>query len=292
MTTNRLDYITAKVVVDKDNLEQMFAQYPTKRRVRSSQVKNLLNVLKSGKSFPVMYVNRASTVSDKNVILDGNHRLEALRQYFSLVPDAKVELRICIYDITDPEEEREKFRELNNIVKPNSDDAIQQYVESNYFLKKLLQKVKICSVYGSAKRPLKVRVLMTAYILGIKNKWSATSISGQDLVKHMENYGDSDIKVIQAFLAEYQEIYGMLEKDSIWLKTTVFTVMFRIWYQNRNLPVSGLKKKFRSLINHRYLLEYGKLGGREACHMAAERFIDVMNRSARKNVLVLENLEE
>lgn len=297
--TNRLDYVMKQVIATKDNIEQLFAQYPTKRKIRVTQVRNLVNSLKAGKSFPVMYVNRGSTLTTKNLMLDGNHRLDALREYFVMFPDASVQLNIGVYTIDDPDLEREKFLELNNVVSPTSDDIIQQYAEDNIFLMRLLKEIDIVSIYGGAKKPLKVRQLMAAYIAAkntnwtlrrngqMKPQWSPGMAGGKTIIAHMENMDKHDMNNIKQFLKEYQESFGNLTKDSLWIKGTAMNAMFRIWQVNKEdfTPVD-MRKRWQRLINHPDVIELAPQGGREASIRAGEKFVDVLNRGRGKDFLL------
>jgi len=288
MSINKLDFVTKNYIVTKEILEQNFAQYKTKRRVRTSQVKNLVKVLKNNGSFPTMYVNRGNNTKMK--FLDGNHRFEALLKFFELEPEAKVEIKVGIYDIDDPELERQKFLDLNNIVKPSTDDVIQQYKDDCIFLKKILKNIREISIYGSAGSPLKIRVLIAAYIQATKQSFSPGAINGQTMVKTMDSYTHQDFLNIKGFLKEYQEIFGALTKDSLWIKTTIFTVMFRLWFQNKSrMNHNQMQSKFRTLINNPYVIEHSRLGGRESCLMAADRFVDVMNRARGSGTFVVES---
>ena len=278
MERNRLDYDMKSIVVTYNNVEQLFAQYPTKRQIRTGQRKKLLNdVLNKGKTFPVMYVNKGSRLSNKYVVLDGNHRLEALRIYLEQNPEKKVEIQLGVYNIEDPELERQKFLELNNIVKPSSDDIIQQYIEDNEFLRELLQQVDV-SVYATSSRPLKVRNLMNAYIHAKAPKWNATILTGQDMIKIMENYGQEDIDVIKHFLVEYQDIFGVLTKDSLYANTTTLQIFFRIWYQNRDIEYKKLVKKFRKLMNEQILREASGKGGISQVMDYSDKFVKFLNK--------------
>ena len=284
---NRVDYVIKKTVVNKNNIERLFAQYPTKRQIRRSQQKKLLDALKTGKSFPVMYVNRGSPISNKLVVLDGNHRLEALREFFEEFPNKSVELQLGVYDIKDSESEKAKFLELNRIIRPSSDDIIQQYKDDLPFLKDLLDQVDVVSVYNS--KPLKVRNLMHAYVHAKKPKWQSEILKGEDLVKYMTAYNQTEIDEIKDFLKDYQNIFGVLTKDCMFVKTTILQVMFRIWYQNKDrVEKKKMEKKFRKLMTETIFIEASIKGGNTVVMEYGEKFIDFLNRGRNYN-FVLEN---
>ena len=286
MNRNKVDYVMKKYIVNKDNLDNIFAQYPTKRKIRKAQEKRLVEVLKKGKSFPVMYVNRGSRLTNKLLVLDGNHRVEALRQFFISHPNKSVELQVGVFDISDPELERKKFLELNTIVKPSSDDIIQQYKNDLPFLKDLLDQLDdLVGIYNS--RPLKVRNIIHSYIHAIKKDWNATIIDGKELVKHMESYGQGNIDEIKKFLEFYQDTFGVLTKDSKFVKTTVLQVLFRLWYQNKDrIDKTKMQNKLRKLMLETIFIEASQKGGNGAVMEYADKFIDFLNRGRNYNFVL------
>jgi hypothetical protein len=280
--TNTVDYVMKRVVLDKDKLNDMFSLYDTRRKIRRGQVRNLIGKLKGdpedGNSFPPIAVNE---LEGKYTILDGNHRHDALKEYFALNENRTVVIWMMVYNIDTAEKIREKFIELNSGVKPSSDDLLQQHSKSNPFLMKLL-RVNYISIYGGGKNPIKARVALTSYLNAIKPKFSITQHSSEDILRAIEDMQPSDINVIKNFLVDYEETFGVLSTGNTWLKTSIFQAMFRIWYQNLNVvPRDKMIFKFRQLINHQRVIELSKLGGREAQFMAVESIVEILNRTGK-----------
>lgn len=277
-----------KVVMTKEILDRDYELYSNKRQLRKGQVKKLLTLLENGSHFDTpMSVNR---VGNKNRILDGSHRFDAMRLFFATHPDHKVVVWVMVYRLTNAEDERQKFRELNSGVKPSSDDFLQQYAESKPFLKRILSDLPRVSVYGSSAKPLKLRVLLNGYINAKKDKFGPTNYSAFDMLEMVDRMDRRDFANIRGFLIDYEEMFGKLSKENPWIRTTLFDAIFRIWYWNKErVSREKLFAKMKLLINHHLMHTYGKIGGREGVYEATKAFLDLMNRSGRSLGLVVEN---
>lgn len=283
MTTNKLEYKVKKVVMTKTMFESMFAFQPDKRKIRTSQVRVLVNALEEGHTFPGIAVNDGNqNFPDKLVVIDGNHRDEALRKFFDKHPTARVEVLLFIYSLETEEEERELFRVLNNTVTPSSDDLIQQYKSENGFIKKILSDIPKTHVYGTKFSPIKVRPILVAYFDAVKPDWSASMISGMDLVWKADSEAVSNVRIIKEFLRDYQNWFGELSKDNIWMRTTAINVMFRLWYQNKTLmSMDEMQERMRKIINHETVIRGTAKGGRNATEEFADDILKVLNRQRK-----------
>ena len=278
---SKLNYVMNKVTVSKDNIDD-YEFYDNRRKIRITQVNALHDVLKKGDTFPPVAIN---IKDNKKFVLDGNHRFEAVKKYIG-VTDNKLEMWEIQFHITDPEEEKNTFVALNNIIKTTSDDLIYLYKDEPFILN-LMKTCPAVSIYGSEKKPVKVRPLINAYFLAIRKKHTTDTLTGFELINRIKE-GDADIKVIKAFLKDYEFIFGSLTtKCNIWLKTTLLNSMFRLWYMNRHVSQQEMTDRFRLLINHPHVLEFAKMGGREATFMCANKFVEIINaRRGKKFILV------
>jgi hypothetical protein len=252
-----------------------YAIYRNNRKIRKSQVNKLKSALLKGTSYPPIAVN----IKDgKKWLLDGNHRYVAIKELLMNNPNAEITIWEQTYNIKHPAEEIDKFIELNSGCNVTTDDFVQQYRDEVPFIKELLKHPQV-SVYGSTSRPFKARGLLASYFLCKEKMNYSYTLTVTKIIKSAGFGNSEDLRVIHAFIKEYQDIFGKMDLGSIWLKTTVFFSMFKIWYLNKErVRYDIMLKRFRRLINHQYILEYSKLGGRDACSMAIERFLEVLNR--------------
>ena len=284
MTTNKLKHVVKKILVTKNNIDELFAYQPSRRKIRATQVKVLVKALEDGNTFPILTVNRTNpNYPDKFVLIDGNHRQEALIDFLAKHPDRKVEILVSIYDLVDEEQERELFRVLNATVTPSSDDMLQQYKDEVEFISKILRDIECVSIYGSKTKPLKMRPLLVAYFDAIKSSWSPAIFGGMDLIHKMEGHPTSGVKLIKEFLRDYQNIFGELTKGSVWMRTTAINVMFRLWYQNKSrISFDEMQERMRKIINHNVVIRDTAIGGREATENFAMNITDVLNRQRKR----------
>jgi len=195
-----------------------------------------------------------------------------------------------VYTIPEGEEEREKFRDLNAGKSPSSDDILQQYSLTKPFLIDLINQVKLTAIYKTPKRPLKLGNLITAYLNAKKPKLAVQSFKPFELLNKIDKMGIEDLKIIKAFLRDYQSTFGVLNMSCDWIKSTIFASIFRLWYQNlNNIPQNVMLKKFRNLINHSKVKEYSRMGGRDPLMFAVRDFCEVLNnKGSKKYTFVIE----
>ncbi len=250
MTQNliKLGYTTKLVVVSKNNIDDLFSYQSSRRRIKNHHVTKLLKVLESGKGFPVLSV--AKKCDGKYPLLDGNHRNDAFREFLEKNPDYKIEVLLAIYPITGEDAMKDQFRGLNDSVNISSDDLIQMYNKTP-IISKLMTLPKV-AIYKTANRPMNIRTLLTAYFDAVKPTFTASSYTGMKLIMRAEQLNASiAFAEIKAFLAEYQEVFGDLDKGSIFLRTTAINGFFRIWYQNKEkIPFAQMMSRFRKMANN------------------------------------------
>lgn len=291
---NELPYEMVKLEVTKQSLAE-FSLYDNRRRIRPTQVRGLSTTLRMGRHFdaPIaVNMNQVFHDGDGMMILDGNHRYEALQEFFVTYPDRTVEVWAMVYDIDSPEAEKKKWVELNSGMKPSPEDLIQQYAKSNKFIKKFIAKIPQVCVYGNKIRsPLKFKVALVSVLNAIADKHHVQTFSALTIINQCEigQYDDDEINVCNAFLSDYESAFGKLTKKSMWTRSHIFAACMRIWFQNKTIPVDVMIDKFRKLINHPTTIEMSRMSGKETEHITAEKFCEIMNRSSRKYKVVAEH---
>lgn len=293
MNKIKLPFKTERIVLKKSDMSN-FERYDTKRQIRKGQVKDVLSSLKSGRCFSAISVNRKN---NKSYMLDGNHRFEAMLQYFEEFSDDEIEVELNIYNIEDDIEEREEFLRLNHIVKPSSDDILQQYSKDCKWFKNFLDNVNYVSVYGdSVTKPLKAKVLLSAYILAKDtNGWKPRVINPEYIVNMMNNFKKSDIDDINEFLDLYVNVFGVFQKNHASIRTTPLTILFRMWYQNKHkFSEQVIMRKFNDILTYidadgksTYMLS-SKAGGNWALEDFAPKFCDIANVGCSRKLFELE----
>jgi len=274
-----------KVILGKNNIKN-YKLYDNRRRIRPAQVSKLKNLLVKGEHFDTpLAVNMRDNVL---WILDGNHRYEALVKYFEENPQQQVTIWQMVYKLETKEDEKKKFLELNSGVKPTGEDFIQQYADDIPFLKNFLETSDKVSIYGTIRKPIKIRRLLHIYhyIKLKRNLYPAQS--ALDIINKAKDYTKVDAIIINAFLIDFEEAFGKIIKENKMIRHTIIASVFRLWYLNhKKINYEHMIKRMRRLMNHPYTQEYGRMGGREAIQIAAQKFKQVMDKGY-KNKLILE----
>lgn len=278
---NKISYVMKKLEVTSKNLDD-FKLFDNRRILRKVQVRKLVELLENGGHFETpLAVNQNK---GKYWILDGNHRHEAMKKFFIEHPNKQLDIWAMVYSIDDNETIRQKFRDLNAGLKPTSDDFLQQYANSHKILVSLIKSIPEVDVYATNnKRCLKLRLLLGSYFNATEKNFTADFVTPTELMHRVDQLTQSDVNTMIAFVREYQSIFGMLTKQSVWLKSTIFASIMRLWYVNKDkIPFTKMEIMFKKLIGHPNVLEYAKIGGRESTVAAAYRFAAILNERTSK----------
>jgi len=279
---NKLNYKTEHINITKDSIER-FQILGNRRKINKTVVNNLLRLLKDGDHFetPIM----CNRIGHQYRLLDGNHRLEALRLYFEHEPEGSVEILACVYHNLNPDMEKEMYNKWNKGKKQSLNDYLQQYKEEME-LWAILQREFPCNVtIYSPHKAIRFQTLLIGYNSGMADDFDGGRPMSPDKFKdwviNLEN--PSQIyKTMVEFMEDFQYCFGNVDKNS-YTKTAVFYSLFRIWLDNKPFfDRDVLRKRFRNkLFNHTDLLSV-KGGGTGATIEIHERFIDILNKGIHK----------
>ena len=282
--TNRLEYKANKLILDKDNIGQ-FVRLDNARDVRMSNVKKLATILSAGKHFdtPIM----CNLVGKKLRLLDGNHRVEAIKIFLERYPGRRVEVELCIYDNLNEEEEKAKYTLWNLGTKQTTNDVVKQYW-ANINITKYLEQPKFpCDVSHSwSGKNMEFKQLITPYIahkMGMTS-WSASAFKFIDAAQGL---GLKDVNILKAFMQDFINVFGIPNRKNIHFKRNIFTSIISIWLNNyQNFSSQEIVKRFEKIRNGERVHYWSTSFGRESTEHAIVDLRNAMNKGYVKNLLV------
>jgi len=257
-------YIMKRMLIDKFSIKNFIIDEEERRKIRNGKVKEILTGLNEG-----IHFNSPIVVNEKNVekffLIDGNHRIEAIKLKLGTDKEFKLYLWVAVYRNLNEEERRKIYRLWNLGVTQSSTDFLKAYWNTIPYGDEILKKLPV-TIYGD-KTHLNVKLLVGTYINSKrqKNFEGGYGAGKEKCVSDFCEVTSEDIDEIKEFTDFMKVICGQYGEGNLLYKSTPLSALMRIWYDNKSnkkLP-RILKKEFVSKIS--LWEQNGKAGGREAC---------------------------
>jgi hypothetical protein len=285
-----IKYITQKVLVDKASFGRFYFLKDERRMIRPNHVRRIMKGLKQGTHFETNL-----TVNEKDGkwrVIDGNHRLEAIREMIKSNPDFNIIVWVDVYRDMTREQERQVYHIRNLGEKETGTDFLQIYFKTIPTGKEMLKKLP-ASVNGSENK-MKLKDLVGNHI---ESKRGITFTGGYNgsrrkMIEEFKELNSGDVDVILAWYKDMKEIFGDYVKRSPYYRSTPLQVFYRIWYDNRHIPRDKFVEAFRKIILNKWgeLNELSGHGGRSAAKTFYRVVLERLN-DYRKNIHFIEDHE-
>jgi hypothetical protein len=243
--TLKTSYEIKKVVIDIDNVGNLFMIDPDRRKIRDSKVSELAKNIKNGKHFDAIFV--VNHVNNEYHLIDGNHRFEAIKRAISMDNSLAIEISYAQYTGLTPEEEDDIFETWNIGTTQSSDDFLQVRFSLIPFGQEMLDKIP-SAIYGTPTR-IKLRVICGAHITAQKQRFTGGYRAGREqIIQDFSALDMTDIKMMHAFMNEMQGIFGYFTSKNIFFKGTAVTGLYKIWYDNKHLGSDVIRRALGSIL--------------------------------------------
>lgn len=281
-----LGYFTEKVVVTKHNIDKFEFLTNTRRQINRTTLNKLYNLLKDNIHFDTPIMCNMINGSQKYRLLDGNHRMEAIKKFLEKNPDKSVEVLVCLYKNLDEDEEKTLYTKWNLGKKQSIHDVLQQYRDEIPLWSFVSKKSFPCRVRIYAdKDSLPFKDLLVGYRSGIADNFDGgmtpSAFKLKDEARDLEHPGRV-ANTMEEFINVYQNSFGNIQKGK-YTKTSVFYSIFRIWLDNRGyITTTEIESRFhKKLLNNPKLVEIGKSAGAGATKDALIEFVRILNRGIK-----------
>lgn len=239
-----------KVKLDASSFKDRYEFQENRRLIRQRHVDRIYNALMDGGhfDFPVSVLEK----DGKLLVVDGNHRLEAVKKYLAEKPDKMIELYEMVYKL-DETEAKNLFLKLNKTASVSFNDKLQQLKGKNKCVDKLLEKYKNSSIYISSSKPLQLGLMLTS-VMRVKYG----SLSNDDLIELLDAYPDEIFDETDAFIDFYQECFGEIDHDSAFKFSVPVSISAKLFMCNKDykdlllewLPQAMNIASIRSTLKH------------------------------------------
>ena len=265
-----------------------------RRMIRKAHVSKINGVLLSGKNpVGVLTVNNRF---GKYRIIDGNHRVEAIKNFYSYKKaneDIKIECVLKVFEGLSDDEERNIYTNEATRRNESYEDRLNIYKNTIRMWKLLADPINTfpcnISIY-SQKKSLRFRVILDAlYINNISTDggFSPGSLRMDDLVPFALERKFIDYQNMREFINFFIEVFGEIETDNVFVKKHVFIPLFDIYMRNRKIQsIKTVKNRFSKLIGRNELMSAMMVSGREGKMRIRELMITYVNIGHSKNKFV------
>lgn len=292
--TNRVTAEVTKISIGLSDIVTKFVMMTNRRDIRKGTVNKLYRLLAKGDHFetPLM----ANKVNGQYRLLDGNHRIEAIKKFLDEatengVAEPKVEVIIHFYQGLGVDEEKRMYTKWNLGTKQNTNDFIKQYWDdipiTGMISRDSAFPWKVSHVWG--KTAIEFKLLFQAYLskhLGNFN--GGFSGNATEFVAQCKKLNKHDLVKIRSFLKDYIDIFGNPDKKNMHYKKPIFNSLLRIWLDNAHtMGFKPMRNAFIKVRGHSEVVRYSALGSsKEVVVQARNDLLRAINGNRKKNLFV------
>lgn len=284
----KLDYMMQSVVLTKKSVKTLVVVNP--RKTHAGQVNSIYNSLLKREHFDsVFVVNVIKGVGTR--IIDGNHRIQALKKFFEKYPSERIQAYFATYRELSEEQERAVFTKWNISVSQSTDDFLHSYRETIPMYERLTTEMP-CSIYG-AKNKMKLRDLVNAYSASFEKPYrGGESKTKINVVRYFQRLVGSDVDKIKKIFGLMMEIFNA-DNTKDWRNKAAFkNIIFRALYYIINSNIDRIDEKYlvkrmkTVLADTTLLNQHTQFYGRRASVAAYTAFLNILNDTASSKKFV------
>ena len=251
-----MPYITDVMVIDSKNISN-FLDVPNRRLIRPSQVRSILDDLMKGDFHsPSLVLEKIDR--HKMYVLDGGHRMDGFGQYLDMYPSTKISIPCHIYEKLTDEQRRHIYNRYNIPIRQTRDDMIHTYKDTIPIYDGLIQALP-CTIYGKERENMKLSHVCSCYISAQHDGEFTGGFEAKPhaFVTRLQELDMTDLNNIIMFWSVMKRSFNIVDGESIThtqsLKTTPFSVLFRLWYQNKDrIADDDIVDRFKDLRNKQF----------------------------------------
>lgn len=228
-------YIQKIEVINKDTIN-LFVRPEWHRDFRDTHISSIRNSLLKGNHF-----SEPITVNEigKYRIINGNHRMEAIRQILHYYPDFSMEVRLTCYKNLSVEKELEIYDIVNKVKPENALDVIKAHCINCEFLKCVEKQgfpIRILFRNRGKKdrNSLPITTIIMPYILRNGKKFVGATTLAVDKINELT---EEDYERVRNFFTFYKSVFGDITKENLYSHTSLIVVMAKIYYNNVGIDI-------------------------------------------------------
>ena len=247
-----------KLIINRNNIDEL-VKIKTARELHESQVIKIKRLLDNGGHFSSPMV--ANTVignggQEKNELIDGNNRTEAIRRKIYEDPGFSIEVDFVRYANLTPSQKIEVFDRFNQGVRVNKQDMMVMHQNELPAIRDLIREYPVQLDVGKGvidrNSPfMKLSTIVNAHV-SAKKKYtlsSALTVRWQS-AKELDR---KDCEIMISFGADLKEFASdQYQGKNKLMRIPAITVIYRAWYLNCvELPFMGTMDESRKSFSNK-----------------------------------------
>lgn len=239
----------------------VFQRMEKARDLRNSKVNQLTKVLDNKANFEGSFL--VNFRNNKLRDIDCNHRAEAIVSHLTRHPEDTIVTEIHLYENLTDEEENIKFEQANNITTQTTSDYLQLYEKQINIWKKIneafeLKRFPLSVGHKNRSKKVALHYVFHPYLTRGDLPYAGGFVgSPSNFINKMKEWngrgstlnsdGIDAFNTMREFFSEYKRLYGDYGTKNIYWKPSVMFPLFRIWFDNKQLPIDTLHKRLKKL---------------------------------------------
>lgn len=253
----KLKYTFELFKLDKQGLSK-FIFLKNRRKISNSTISSLKKLLYNAGHFNSPIV--VNETPDGYKIIDGNHRIETLKQILSDDPMYSIEFLLIKYKNLDEDGEIEAFRMWNIGHTQSIDDFIQSIASKVPFIKWVKNSFSInVSIY---KQPntISFRALCNAYIAAKNEDDNGSGLKRENFAKELYDLKESDYDWLNNYCLNFSKVFGIPSNSNVYHRSTFFNACMYVVMEYDDMDLwQGLTDK---VMGNPEVVELTSYGGR------------------------------
>ncbi len=273
-----------------------FEMMENRREIGTGMVRGIHGALLKNKNpMGTLIVNE---INKKWRLIDGNHRIEGLKRFYSYREKNKqisVNCMVKIYKNLTRDEEAEVYN-IEAIRRNESyEDRLKLHQDTIIFWNLTQERSKEfpckVSIYGQ-KDSLRFRLVLDALSTAksqMSKGYTPVYPNKKEIVSFARELLYEDFLIIKRFCNIFQKVFGNVTRDNSFSRRQGFVPLFDIFYKNfRDEKEEIVIKRFKTIVGKGDILIYLNMQGREAQQTIRSLMVNYINKgkSYSKNAVV------
>lgn len=243
-------YIQRNVLVSKSNIKK-YVRPEWHREFRRKHVIKIKNALLRGEhpseNVTVNYLSNAN----KFRVLNGNHRMQAVREVIEEYSDFKIELTFTIYTDLVRDEEIVIYERVNNTKKESGLDRLKAHLVGTEIYKLMMDRFPFKPLFRSQsttdRNSLSVGTILASYV--VRNDKTIAAGNAQ-IIKRAVELNEDDYDRIVKFARFFKRICGEPSRSNLYSSYNIYSSIAKIYYTTVGIELTEeeYEKRLRQVL--------------------------------------------
>lgn len=268
-----------------------FEILPDRRQISEGMVRQIHVALLSNKNpIGVLIINRKE---GKDRLIDGNHRIEAVKRYFDYRKSAavKIECSLKVFENLTPEEERQVYSDEANRRNESLDDKLNKFKSTLTIWDSLHDTLNPfpCNVtIYPTQTSIKLKLILNTIATARRKpgtEFRMETITRNNVIEFAQDIQYDEVLLMRDFITMFIKIFGVVDNNNVWIKPQFFIPLFDIYVRNiqyRDDPT--FEERFHKILGRSDLKNYDNMVNRFAAEESRKIMLKYMNKGYSKKL--------